>query len=380
MTYNLVRGWAPLRGVLVERRKYIDQPIPELYDLAADPAETDNRAAAERDTLQVMGHVLRGYDVAPPARPGRESADVAATLRSLGYISGHAPARRTYTEADDLKTLVAVDRDLHEATRLYQQGRTGEAIAGFERVIQRRPDTADAYISLAHAFWESGRPRPAIATLERALTSGAPDRDVRIRLGIYLAESGGDTARAVQLLESLPDTDVEALNGLGVAYTNARRFDEAAAAFERVLALDPTNGLAYQNLASIALARAQAARAGRERQAGLDEAERLANLALQTDPALAKACTTLGVVLSETGRRAEAIDAWKRAVELDPAELDALYNLAIVLAGAGRLEEARGYARQFVATAPAALYGPAVEQVRKLLEDGEGSLPPPGRW
>src|SRR4051812_5709084 len=31
MTYNLVRGWAPLRGVLQERGKYIDLPIPELY-------------------------------------------------------------------------------------------------------------------------------------------------------------------------------------------------------------------------------------------------------------------------------------------------------------------------------------------------------------
>ena len=31
----LARGWAPLRGVLVGREKYIDLPIPELYDLSA---------------------------------------------------------------------------------------------------------------------------------------------------------------------------------------------------------------------------------------------------------------------------------------------------------------------------------------------------------
>jgi len=44
MTYNLVRGWAPLRGVLSGREKYIDLPIPELYYLASDPGEATNLA------------------------------------------------------------------------------------------------------------------------------------------------------------------------------------------------------------------------------------------------------------------------------------------------------------------------------------------------
>jgi hypothetical protein len=110
MTYNLVRGWAPLRGVLVGRDKYIDLPMPELYDLAADPSESRNLAVDARDRMAVLGNVLRGYNTAPPQRPGREAADVAATLRSLGYITGSAPARTSYTEADDPKRLVDIDR------------------------------------------------------------------------------------------------------------------------------------------------------------------------------------------------------------------------------------------------------------------------------
>ncbi len=34
MTANLSRGWAPLRGVLIDRDKYIDLPVEELYGLA----------------------------------------------------------------------------------------------------------------------------------------------------------------------------------------------------------------------------------------------------------------------------------------------------------------------------------------------------------
>jgi tetratricopeptide (TPR) repeat protein len=315
----------------------------------------------------VMVNVLRTYNVAPPQRPGVESAEVAATLRSLGYVSGSAPERKVFTEADDLKNLVLVDRDLHAASEHYQAGRVDEAVALLNSVITVRPDTADAYISLAHAYWESGRLEPAIATLEKALASGAPGRDVRIRLGIYLAESQTDAGRAITLLEGLPVSDVEALNSLGVAYSGAGRYADALQAFKKVLTLDPTNGLAYQNMASMVLRQALASKSASDRAGKLQEAERLAKQALDVDNDLAKACTTLGVVFAETGRKTEAIDTWKRAVALDGREFDALYNLTILLTEARRLDEARAYARQFVATAPPALYGQAIDQMRRFL-------------
>ena len=371
MTYNLVRGWAPLRGVLSGRNKYIDLPIAELYDLASDPKEERNLTSQQSERVRVMVNTLRSYNVAPPNRPAPESAEAAAVLRSLGYVSGTAPERKVYTEADDLKNLVTIDRDLHRASELFQNGRVQDAIQLFESVISRRSDTADAYISLAHAYWETSRPGVAVATLERALKNGAPDRDVRIRLGLYLSESGIDNARAVKLLETMPPTDVEALNGLGVAYGGAGRYDDAIRTFNKVLALDPTNALAHQNLASMVLRQALSSKPAlsgpASRQAKLQEAERLAQRAIEIDPALAKAYTTLGVVLAESGRKPEAIDNWKKAVELDSSEFDALYNLTVLLSQAGRLDEARAYARRFVATAPPALHQPAIDQLRAFI-------------
>ena len=370
MTYNLVRGWAPLRGVLSGRTKFVDLPIRELYDLAADPGETKNEAPAQADRVQVMTNLLRGYNVAPPTRPEPESAEVAATLRSLGYVTGSAPARQTYTEADDPKRLVKVDQDLHTAGELYRSGKVQESIALLDSVIARRKDTADAYLQLAYAYWQSGQLREAIGTLEKGLANGAPDRDVRIQLGVYLAESGADSARAIKLLETLPTTDVDALNGLGVAYVDAGRHEDAVRTFKRVLALDPTNGLAYQNLASVALRRAQAARNAADRDRGFKEAETLARQALAADPDLAKAYTTLGVVLAGTGRKPDAIESWKRAVALDETEFDALYNLTILLVEAGRLSEARAYAQRFVDTAPSALYRADIDKMRRFLSGG----------
>ena len=359
-------GATPRRGGRPE--KYIDLPIPELYDLAADPAEAKNLATSLGERRQVLFNTLRTYNVAPPERPGQESAAVAATLRSLGYVSGSAPAKQAYTEDDDPKRLVAVDRDLHTATEAYQNGKVQEAIALFTRVIERRPDMADAVIQLAHAHWEAGEPGQAIATLERALTSGAPDRDIRIRLGIYLAESHVDSKRAILVLEGLPTTDVEALNALGIAYGDARRYPDAIASFNRVLALDPTNGLAYQNLASMTLNQARAAATPAERNRLNQDAEGFARKSLAVDSTLPGAHTILGVILAGAGRKADAIDSWKRAVALDAGEFNALYNLILTLVETGQTGEARTYATQFVSTAPPAFFKNEIAQMRQFLE------------
>ena len=368
MSYNLVRGWAPLRGVIRAREKYIDLPIAELYDLAADRNESTNLASTQPGRLEMLNNLLRSYNVAPPDRPGQESPEAAAALRSLGYISGSAPTRAVYTEADDPKRLSALDRDLHRATDLFQSGRTDEGIALVQSVLARRPDTADAYVTLAYAYWESGRPQAAIATLEKALASGAPDRDVRIRLALYLAESRTDTAKAIALLEGMSGEDVEALNGLGVAYADAGRDAEALGTFRRVLTLDPTNGIAHQNLASIVLREGLDAKQPATRAAKLRDAESSARQAIAADPQLPDAYTTLGVILSSTGRKPEAIDAWKKAVELDRSQFNAMYNLWFELAEAGRRDEASTYGRLFVSSAPAAFFAPDIARVRAYLK------------
>lgn len=356
MTYNLVRGWAPLRGVIVERDKFIDQPIVELYDLVADPGELRNIAQPQQDRAQVLAGVLRTFNVAPPSRPGREAADVTAALRSLGYVSGSAAPREVYTEADDLKNLAGINRDLHHADEALQSGDYQKAIALLSAVLALRPDTTDAVVALARAHWAAGDARSAVDGLDRALAAGSTADEVRMRLGLYLAESGLDVPRALAVLQTLPDDDVEALNALGVAYGAAGRFRDAIGAFERVLTVDSGNALALQNIAAMYL-----------RLEDLASAERYARQAVDRDPALAKAFTTLGVVFARSGRASQAIEQWKRAVQLDRTEFDALYNLVVLLAESGLMGEARTYAKQFVDTAPRTAYGREVEQLATLL-------------
>ena len=339
----------------------------ESEERGAPPGRTSSTRLSVTSISRRPSSRLRGYNTAPPHRPGQESAAAREALRSLGYVSGSAPARDRYTEADDPKRLVEIDRDLHRASEAFQRGQRDEGIRLLDSVIARRADTADAYITLSHHYWEGGEPARAIATLEHGLRNGAPDRDLRVRLGIYLAESGADPRRAITLLEGLPDDDVEGLNSLGIAYGAAERYADAIRTFARVLALDPTNGLAHQNLASMTLRQALGERDATAALAKMREAETYARKAIEADPGLPGAFTILGVVLSGTGRKPEAIDSWKRAVALDASEFNALYNLWLELAAAGRRDEALAYGRQFVTTAPEAFFGRERQQIAQYL-------------
>ncbi len=342
MTPAVTRGWAPLRGVIAGREKYIDLPIPELYDLAADPREAVNLATREAARAQVLFNVLRGFNVAPPNRAAAETPETLERLRSLGYIGGGvAQVREQYTEADDPKKLIELEQMLQRALEAQQQGRPDDAIRIYKDVIARRADTEDAYRKLAFVYWRQGKAADAIATLELALRNGVTQSEVRIKLGQYLAESG-QPQRAIDLLAATAGSDPDALIALGNAYTLAGRPRDAVATYTKLLALDPENALAHENIGAAHLRAGDAA-----------AAEQALRRAIALDPNLAGAHTALGVALASTGRRDEAIAAWTRAIALDPAELNALYNITVNLAEAGRLDEARAYGDRFLAAAPA---------------------------
>lgn len=360
MSANITRGWAPLRGVVAGHDKYIDLPIPELYDLAADAHETRNLYSSSNERAQVLDRTLKSFNVAPPGRPTDESPGIAERLRALGYVTGSAAPRERYTEADDPKRLVDLERAMHDATDAYEHGNLRAAADLYKSVLTRRPDMEDAYRYLAFVYWQAGQTTEAIATLEDALRRGLPQAELRVKLGEYLAETGQAT-RAIQLLEGSTGDDPDALIALGIAYASARRPQDAMRSFNRVLEIDPSSGLAYQNIAAL-----------QETAGDHQAAEASLRRALALDPKLPGAYTTLGVVLSRTGRKSDAIAAWKQAVALDRSDFDALYDLTIELAAAGQTAEARAYGQRYVDTAPPALHGPEIAAIRRFLGGGAG--------
>jgi len=359
MTAMLKRGWAPLTGILAGRDKYIDLPRDELYDLQADPHEGKNLVTSARERARTLIAQLREMHAALPGEQVRESADVRETLESLGYVSGSAARKTRYTEADDPKSLIDVDRLMMDGIEWHRQGRTDQAIDAYRQVIARRPDMGLAYRRLAYLQWDEGHVDQAIATLRNATKVIGQDVDIDVRLGTYLAETG-HLAEAVPMLERAAAADpdnTDALNGLGIAYGRSGRPTDAVRVFQRILARSPHDAFALENIGTTYL-----------QQGNLQAAKDAFERTLANDPRSSRAHAGLGVIALQSGDKEKAFTEWKNAVATDPHNFDALYNLASELLRAGRVAEARPYVQQFVATAPPAVYGRDIDQFRRAMQ------------
>jgi arylsulfatase A-like enzyme/Flp pilus assembly protein TadD len=360
MSAMLNRGWAPLTGVLAGRDKYIDVPIPERYDLAADAAEATNLAGRSPERDRTLAAGLRSFNASLPGMRRNEAPEAAARLRALGYVGGDAPIKERYTDADDPKNLLAVDQAIHRGVELYMSRRYDDAIRVYRDIVARRPDMAIAYRHLAFVEWETGRTGPAIATLQQAMVAGVKHGGITSQLGTYLAESGnmGIAARLLEPIVTGSGTpDIDTLNALGIAYARGGRDDEARQIFNRMLLVDPESVMALENIGALDLARN-----------AFDSARAVFARAAELDPLSSQARAGLGIVAMKRGDRAAAIAAWKQAVELDSTNYDALYNLATTLARGGEMEAARPYLEQFARGAPAAFYAKDIREVTALLE------------
>ena len=177
-TYTFNYGSAPLRGLYEGQYKFVSLPIPELYDLAADPDETENLAAERARTVEQMAERLAELLSREPSSLADEPAEIdAATaerLESLGYISSVNPIANLaeFGPADDPKNWVHLAEMLDDAVAHHRAHRPAEAIQLLRAIIAEKDDVAIAHTRLARILSEEGRSEEAIRVLEDALAAG----------------------------------------------------------------------------------------------------------------------------------------------------------------------------------------------------------------
>lgn len=331
LTSYINRGWAPLYGRIEGGKKAIDLPLPELYDLEADPAEGVNLAQREPETLTALLARL-----APEARRpvDRDSVDpqVLERLRSLGYVASAGPAagsRTTFDASDDPKNLVEVEQLLHDALTSYREGRADEAIGVLRGLVRDYPRMSVAYTHLAYMYADLGRYTETVELLGQALAGGLQSEPVRRQLALGLLRLGRVEEAWSALAPLRESAEPETQAALGRVLAMLGRFDEAEARLLRALQLDPTFPEAYVDRGILLMT-----------QGRFDEAEGHLRTGLEADPYHAEGWNALGVIRSRRGELEGAIQSWRQAVRIDPRLSDALFNLALALGRGGRFEEA----------------------------------------
>jgi arylsulfatase A-like enzyme len=161
--YN--RGWAPMRGFIQDQKKFIESPIPEVYDIKQDFGEEDNLAKSispkdlntYRDTLKKLIDDF-SLDENTLAEQKLDERSV-EQLRSLGYIadSEEISSQQNFDPSQDAKVLIYYHNKCLRAIELSEEGKTAEAIRLLKEVIAERNDLGIAHKALADIYEKIGK-------------------------------------------------------------------------------------------------------------------------------------------------------------------------------------------------------------------------------
>ncbi|MGQ9579170.1 MAG: sulfatase-like hydrolase/transferase [Candidatus Aminicenantales bacterium] len=326
---HLGRGWAPLRGLIYQQKKFIESPLPELYDLAADFEEKNNLAS--RENLQPFQEQLRLLKEkwSVPFRPKGQGAitrEVREKLRSLGYLAAPAaPAKEVYGPEDDLKTLLPYEQKIDQAILLEEKGKIAESVYLLNEVIKERPDFGKAYDRLAQLYRSQGLKEEALKVMQQGYKTNPRNYALVSGFGILLVQEGRPDQGIKVLIDALTlyDQDPEVYNHLGMAYWMKGMWNESRSAYEKAVFLDPHDGLILNNYATLYLSVGSKTRAKED----FDRAEEMFKKSIAVDPGFPAAYNGLGSVYKLTGRLEEAIVCWEKALELKPDYDYPLFNL-----------------------------------------------------
>ena len=244
---------APLRGFIRDGRKFIDQPIKEVYDLAADPGEETNLASAvDISVLTKDLDALRKSLKGPGTKMDLESGgrEGAALMKSLGYVSAKPAAKRDYGPPDDLKSLQPLIAQLRQDVEEFRDGNRDLALKKINNIIRIRPTYVTAYVALATLYSNRELYDQSLAVLRDGLVRNPESPALMERLGIVLvmAKRYEDAIGPLEDCARRDPDDPESRNYLGRARMGLGDLVAAEDDFNKALALDPDMVEAFNNL------------------------------------------------------------------------------------------------------------------------------------
>jgi len=341
------RGWAPIRGFIEGNKKFIDSPIPELYDLKVDFNETKNLATASISLeKERLSELIKAQSAAAVESRYYPDAQTRERLTSLGYVGGYQPPeKKTFGAEDDLKTLLVFNNQFEQAQELYFQGKSQACEKLLYDLISKRPEFDNPYLFLLTIYEKEGRLDEAEALLKAGFEANPRNYKLAVDYGMVLANRG-KSELALQVLEkarNLIDWDPELWNNFGVVYWNKGELEKAIEMYERGLTLSPQYAVVLANLGvaetSLALKRREASL--------LVKAEEHFKKAIEYDSSSVAAYNGLGAVYRLFGNLEAAVDCWQKAISLDPNHPHALFNLGTAYFDLGEKEQALIYLSKY---------------------------------
>ena len=322
-------GWSELRSLIDDRHHYIQAPRAELYDIVADPSETNDIAPNERRVASSMREELARYPSGIQELQQIDPED-AKKLTALGYL-GSVHAGTTSGPLPNPRDMLPYLERIKAGFKLADEHRYSEAIAVLRALVKENPGLFDVWDKLGEVLIETGEYDEAIRVYREAMSrSQRFSPEMALSLGSAYLQAGqpDEAARYADLaLKSNPAS----AHSLRARIALARR-DFATAEQEATLAMGTQNP---QPSAMLLLADIKRQRGDLQGAlAGADAAEQRAReLGVQS---LYRLDFIRADVYARMDRPDDAIEAYKREIAQFPNDTQAYANLAIIYFIEGR--------------------------------------------
>ena len=334
-------------------RALAENDYDALIDLAGMAAGTGPLLAARPAHGVWTLPALQGAHAGPlvthllPAAP--PSADTGALAAHRALIeTALVDAALARAQAAGSTTLSASEQNAawRSAIAVHQTGAVDAALDAHRRVLADQPGFAPAQYFAGVLLRDRRDSAAAQAAFAAALAAAPGYRDARVALANLLRDGDQADAAAALCREGLAqDTRDPALwRALGLAELARRDAVAASEAFERALALVPTDGETHYNY-GVAL----------QTLYRRDEALRAYQRALAFTPDLLAADFNIGVVFQEQERTGAAIAAFEKVLAREPKHALAHKALGDTLLSARRIDDWLRVFSRFEAACPNAL-------------------------
>ncbi len=366
-------GWSELKSIRRNGKKYIEAPIPELYDLEADPAELKNLYDASDEECSEMKQGLAALiskissEESEPFEIQKIDDESARALKSLGYLSGDyfkSGRMKSGIARADPKLTIEEENIITNGKNLLGKGRFDEAIDAFHRVLQRNPKNYQARIFLIKVLLAKEDYERAFEEAENTVKIAELDDTAFVALGSelwnmygHILERRNDDAGAINAyrkgFEINPNHEIaftfpanfyiarkefdaalyfvqkaleeNANNTVANAYffkllIEKKRIDEAVEVAKKLIMFDMSQDIQALQLAAKMF----------QNRKMLAEAEAAYEQIVQIDPNNKEAVAALGNVYFSQKKAQKARETFEHLIALDPGEFRAHYFIGII--------------------------------------------------
>ncbi|MGD0929586.1 MAG: tetratricopeptide repeat protein [Candidatus Korobacteraceae bacterium] len=204
------------------------------------------------------------------------------------------------------------------------------AIEQYEQIVKLDPKSVEDHLLLGRLYRQNNELLKAENEF-KASVEIQPDSEEAVSTLAYLYNEEGDSNRALQVLNAIPETarTAKLYSALGYTYEQQKEYKQAVEAYRKSTQMDRDNLDAVRGLAQNLMNDGQT-------EAALEQYKAI----VDADPSDAQTYMLIAEIDRRDGQFDQAMDALKKASSVVPDSLEVQYNIAIVDEAQGKYDDA----------------------------------------